>query len=221
MAISDWTSQVKGNYTFLLETIFPISGTGSLRLERNSGTGSEGAVVYPTNLTTGLTKGRLQTILRIAEMNEDNSSQQYIGMFFMISDITNPLNSSSLYSFMVGVTDIGIISMNLGKSVGSGINGLNPTALDTLAIPAIPVGNNIALQVDWVYDAIQFSGIKITANWKQGNDFNDLIKVFECVDTINPLTISDSEGLGSLSNSGPNDWVVLFDDTSLFDLVPI
>ena len=221
MAISDWTSQVQGNYLFLLETISPIAGTGSLRLERNSGTGSEGAIIYPTNLTTGLTKGRLQTIVHLEEMTEDNALSQHIGMFFMISSLTNPLTSVSMYSFMIGVNDLGAVSLNLGKSIGSGVNGLNVTALDTVAIPAVPVGNDIALQVDWVYDAIQFAGVKITANWKQGSDFTSLMNAFELIDNISPLTTSVAEGLGGLSNTGPNDWVMFFDDTSLFDLVPV
>jgi len=221
VAISDWTSQVQGNYVFLLETISPIAGTGSLRLERNSGTGSEGAIIYPTSLTTGLTKGRLQTVLHLEEMTEDNAVNQYVGMFFMINSLSNPLTSSSMYSFMVGVNDLGAVSLNLGKSVGGGVAGLNVTSLDTSAIPAVPVGNDLALQVDWVYDAIQFAGVKITANWKQGDDFTSLINAFDLVDNISPLTTSVAEGLGGLSNTGPNDWVMFFDDTSLFDLVPV
>lgn len=222
MAISDWTSQIDGNYAFLLETVNPVSGTGSLRLERNSGSGVEGAIVYPTNLATGLTKGRLQTVINLAEVSNDGGGQnQHIGVFFMISSLSDPLNTSSLYSFTFGVRGIGSAVINLGKSIGAGVNGLVVNALNTKAIPFIPLGTNIAVQVDWVYDAIQFSGTKITARWKQGNDFTGLETVFDQVDTVSPLTTSEAEGLGALTGTGSNDWVMLFDETSLFDLVPM
>ena len=222
MAISDWTSQIDGNYAFLLETTNPVSGTGSLRLERNSGSGVEGAIVYPTNLNTGLTKGRLQTVINLSEVSNDGSGQnQHVGVFFMINSLSDPLNTSSMYSFTFGVRSIGSAVINLGKSVGAGINGLVVNALNTKAIPFIPLGTDIALQVDWVYDAIQFSGTKITARWKLGNDFTGLETVFDQVDTVSPLTTSVAEGLGALTGTGSNDWVMLFDDTSLFDLVPV
>lgn len=221
MAISDWTSQVQGNYTFLLETVSPIAGTGSLRLERNSGSGSQGAIIYPTNLTTGITKGRLQTIINLDEMSEDNSVEQYVGLFFMISSLSNPLTASSMYSFMIGVQDAGAVSLNLGKSAASGVAGLDADSLGNSSITPIAIGSNIALQVDWVYDAIQFSGTKITARWKNGTDFTSLTEVFSLVDTNSPLTSSVAEGMGALTGAGSNDWVMFFDDTSLFDLVPV
>jgi hypothetical protein len=221
MAISDWTSQVTGNYVFLLETITPIAGTGSLRLERNSGTGAEGAIIYPTSLTTGITKGRLQTIIHLEDMTDDSGVEQNVGMFFMIDSISDPLNTASFYSFMLGVTTSGAGALKLGKSIGAGVNGLVPDFLNTMAIPFEIIGSDIALQVDWVFDAIQFAGTKITARWKNGTDFTGLTDVFEQVDTISPLTASAAEGLGALTGTGTNDWTMFFDDTSLFDLVPV
>lgn len=221
MAISDWTTQVQGNYVFLLETVTPVAGTGSLRLERNSGTGAEAAIIYPTSLTTGVTKGRLQTIINLEDMTDDGAGPQQIGMFFMVDSIGTPLTTSSMYSFTIGVETGGMSSLNLGKSIGAGVAGLDVTALDTLATAFEVIGSNIALQVDWVFDAIQFAGTKITARWKNGTDFTGLATVFELVDTTGPLTTSVAEGLGALTNTGTNDWVMFFDDTSLFDLVPV
>ena len=223
MAISDWTSQFDGSdYVFLLETTSPIAGTGSLRLERNSGTGAESAIIYPTSLTTGITKGRLQTIVNLAEMTDDGGSgaEQLWGMFFMIDSITTPLSTSSMYSFMIGVNNTGAVNLHLGKSEAAGVNGLVHNHFGSVAITET-IGSDIALQVDWVFDAIQFAGVSIDARWKNGTDFIGLTDVFDTVDTINPLTTSAAEGLGARSNTGTNDWVVFFDDTSLFDLVPV
>jgi hypothetical protein len=221
MAISDWTSVVQGNFVFLLETGDPIAGTGSLRLERNSGSGNEGAIIYPIGLPTGITKGRLQSKFRLDDMTTDNGSDQRVGMFFMVDSLGSPLTSSAMYAFVAVVRTTGITKFEVHK-LSSGVQSMGVGTIKQSFVLGSPIAidADVTMQVDWIYEPIQFSGTNIIARYKEGTDFTSMIEIFDFVDTTSPLTTSVAEGLGGSTATGPQDFVVFWDDTSLFTLIP-
>jgi hypothetical protein len=110
----------------------------------------------------------------------------------------------------------GITKFLMGKAVGSQ-NVSNQ--LGSADVADIPVGTTITMQVDWVYDLLQFSGTQIKARYKVGNDFIGMTEVFNLIDTISPYTTSVAEGVGLATSAGPSIYTVFLDETSLFDLV--
>ena len=219
MSLSNWTSVVGTGVTVLLEATAPIVGTGSLRINR-SGSGASGSFTYPISLPTGLAKGRLQTLFQVPTITADNTSDQLASLFFMVSTLSSPLTIATMYGFSAicrsSSPGPGVVGCMLGKATGSQ-NVSNQ--LGSYSFPTIPPGTTIALQVDWAYDPLQFSGTQIKARYKIGNDFLSMIEVFNIIDTSSPYTTSVAEALGISTSIGPSTYSVLFDETSLFDLV--
>lgn len=221
MASNGWVCKLQGGYTSFLE--FSRSNSENSVSLNHNGSGTEGAMLYSAYDRGGLFKtpeGCIQTVVHVKNVEQDGSSEQYVGLFCMVDSISDLLNTSSMYSFMIGIRKPGIVSLNLGKSIKSGVNGLSPSGLNRVIIdPPIPLGSYIALQFDWLNDRFLYPGTKIIARWKHGADFNNLTEVFNRIDIEDMLDISMTKGLGSISSSidVPNIWSVSFHHTSIFD----
>ena len=215
MSLSNWTSVVGTGVTVLLETTTPIVGTGSLRVNR-SGSGVSGSFTYPTGLPTGLSKGRLQTLFRVPTITADNGSDQLATLYFMVNTVTAPLTAATMYGFSAVMRTTGVTGCFLGKGMGSQ-NVSNQ--LGSYSFATIPVNTTIALQVDWAYDLVQFAGTQIKARYKVGSDFLSMTEAFNLIDTSSPYTTSVAEALGVATSIGTSTFGVMFDETSLFDLV--
>ncbi len=222
MSLSQWTSVITpaSGITVSIETTSPLVGTGSLRLQR-SGSGMASSFTYPTDiaLPTGFTKGRLQTQFRLDSITADNASNQLASLFFMVSSITSPLTTASMYGFSAACrTSDGIVQFFLGKTIGGGSISIS-NQLGSVDIADIPSGTTITMQVDWVYDLLQFAGTQIKARYKIGTDYVGMTTVFNYTDTSSPLSTSVAEGLGLVTPIGASVYDVFFDETSLFDLI--
>lgn len=219
MSLSQWTTVSGANIVTSIETGSPLGGTGSLRLARN-GASASSSFTYPSNiaLPTGLIKGRLQTQMQILSVTSDGGQDQRFTMYFMVDSVASPLTTATMYGFSaVFRVGLGIIGFEMGKATGSAnVAG----QLGTADVADIAIGQTITMQVDWVYDLTQFSGTQIKARYNIGTSFSGMTEVFNLIDGVSPLSTSVAEALGVVT-PGISNFVVLCDETSLFDLIAV
>lgn len=220
MSLSQWTTVAGSNIVTSIETTSPLGGTGSLRIARN-GASASASFTYPDDvaLPTGLIKGRLQTQFQLLSVTSDGGQDQRFTMYFMIDTLTSPLTAAQMYGFSaVFRVGNGITGFELGKATGSqNVAG----QLGTFnVVPDIAIGQTITMQVDWVYDLLQFSGTQIKARYNIGTSFTGMTEIFNLIDGVSPLSFSFAEAIGVVT-PGISNFVVLCDETSLYDMIAV
>jgi hypothetical protein len=219
MGIAQWSLTADSNFLVFVDETNVILEDGSLTF-RHNGTGPDAAILIPddSTLITGLPRGRFQTVFRIQDMTEDNGLFQRACLCFMISNTIDMLSSSSMYGLSLINQDTGTTRFELGKSTGSGVLGL-ANQLGSWDIVDIPVGLDLAVQVDWIYDPYQFAGVQITGRYGVGTSFGSMIEIFKLIDQTGFLYTSEAEGLAVSASTGYTKFSFLFDNTSLYGMV--
>lgn len=229
MAIADWFI-VKSDAAMdvSLETTSPIDSTSSLRISQEDIATTTPVVNAHLRLVAGspqsqFLKGKVRTLIEPKQLTDDDTSVTFQGIIGMMSQ-SNVFSAggkayfagrwgASSPDWRIARVDNGVIDTDSFTVLASGIDSNIPDVDDIRAI-----------EFEWVYDASEFNGVRLTFSAAPDSDFGNLVKVYQIVDTI-PDSLDSTVGEGLFfsalhSTTGP---VVktLYDKTTIFELVPI
>jgi hypothetical protein len=214
MSLTDWDIFTNGNYVVTTESGTPIEGVQSLLIDNASGAGGNGAgVVTPSasDLTRGLTAGRMRTIMR-KTAGPTSPAAATAGIYFLSSQI-NPLSSTIAYS--VAHIDNGDIAINYHTTTLQNISIVLATASSLIS----DITTNFTLEVMWFHDAVNFGGTRIEVKTGLALDYSDLPAVPDLALTETTFGLSNTNGEGIFcGNNGGSEQDWIFDKTQLYSV---
>ena len=203
----------------------PILDDRSLKFEHTGTTAFSHANLIPQSsfLPTGTAPaGKLRTICRIDTHDGVSPQVSYFGVTALQSqdDLTT---SGSCYALLVSASE-GLVAprLHLHKFTSGLTDELPFPSLVDIPYPGgLTIGVPFAIELQWIEDVGGIGGVFLAANTGTQTDYSDLTTQITFVDTSSPLTVSVSEGIvGSFKNNvGGDTKKVLFDNTTLFELV--
>lgn len=229
MAIADWFI-VKSNAGIdaNLEISSPIDGTGSLHITQSSIAASVAVANSHLRLMAGppqsqFTKGKVRTLIQPKQFTDGATSVSFVGILGMMSQAD--VFASGGKAYFAGRWGAASPDWRITR-VDNGVSGVSShTSLASSITTNIPGVDDVrAIEFEWVYDELEFNGVRLTFSVSPDDDFGNLTQVYQVVDTsANHLTSTVGEGLffsALHSATGP---VVetLYDKTTIFELVPV
>lgn len=203
MSLADW-QQFNTNMTVSIETITPILNSGSLKM-------AQSAVNFRLNMLPSVaslrphafTKGALRTLIKPVSF----TGLVRIGVTCMQSgrDVHN-----------VGACYFAHLS---NSSIVLGKGDLH--VFTTLATVPFTLTSGVvtALELQWLTLIDEISGVDLTVKTGVATDFSDLAEVIHMVDTSTPLSVTQGESLGVDDGSGGSLLTVLYDQTTLLQIL--
>ncbi len=227
MAISDWIiTKSDGDMSVHLEIDTPIDGTGSLRMSQEDIADTVGVATAYVRPIAGppqsqFLKGRIRTLVKIVDVTDSATSVSFFGILGMITENeSDHLEQAYCAGRWGGTTPSWCISR-----VDTGITDVSSFAHisqgNTLYLPE--VDDVVAIEFEWIYDPLEFHGVRLTFKAAPDDNFSNLITIYQIVDASEDvLTSTVGEGLFmSALHSTPGPIVtLLYDKTANFELVP-
>ena len=227
MAIADWfISKNDPGVATALEIGAPIDGTGSLRM---ADAGSP-AIVNNSHVrlmagppSSQFLKGKVRTLMQPLDFTDAASSVSFFGCIGMMSQADVWAAGGQGYfagrwggaspSWWIARVDNGITMASDFTMLASG---------DTTNLPS--VGTVVPIEFEWIYDPLEFNGVRLIFRVGTLTDFSDLADIYTVIDS-SPTALNSTIGEGLFMSDvrtalGP-DVEVLFDKTTNFELVPV
>lgn len=203
MAIANWEINKSNDLVDVsLEIDKPI-GAGSLHIKTISNSLASLRIADPTN--RAYSKGRVSTLLKPIRLNEDNTSQSFIGVCGMVSRLEIQF-SGSCYAAGI-LNDQWVILKIKNKNV-------SVLAHSKKHLPQI---NKIqAMEFEWIYDPLELNGVRVVLRVSEDEFLTNLETICTYIDKESPLRESKGEGLLVCGSSE-----ALFAKTSIWELVPV
>jgi hypothetical protein len=229
MAIADWFI-VKDDpgIDVNLEIGSPIDGTGSLNITQTSIAATVPVANAHLRLMAGspqsqFLKGKVRTLIQPKQFTDGATSVSFNGILGMMSqaDVFAAGGKAYFAGRWGGATPTWWVTR-----VDSGVTGTSShTMLASGSATNLPGVDDIrAIEFEWVYDALEFNGVRLTFSASPDDDFGNLVQIYQFVDSsANHLTTTVGEGLfGSALHSVAGPVVQTFyDNTTIFELVPV
>lgn len=226
MAIADWfISKSQASIAVHLEIGAPIDGTGSLRMA-NDGLNAEDVShvrLMAPNPASQFLKGKVRTLLQPIAFTDAAGSESFMGCIGMMNQ-ANAWDTSGV-AYYAGRWGGLTPSWWIARGAGPLNTAADFTMLASGDVTNLPgLGVVKAMEFEWVYDPLEFNGVRLILRVGAMSDFSDLAQIYSVVDTgPSSLTTTVGEGLFTASvpaSAGP---VVecLYDKTTVFELVPV
>lgn len=229
MAISDWIIEKStANLHVNLEITTPIDGTGSLRI-------SNEAIKDDTTVATGhlrvlagspqsqFLKGKIRTLLKPVAFTDGATSVSFFGIMCMMNQGQVFDDSPAGAAYFAGRWGGTTPSWRVSRAV-AGITGTSSfTHLAQGTTTHLPgLGDTIATELEWIYNPLEFGGVRLTFKVSSDDNFSNLATVYQVIDnSVSVLTTTVGEGLFlcTLHTATGPEVTALFDKTSLYELV--
>lgn len=231
MTLSLWTQRLGGTgLVASINSTTPLVGLGSVSLVASSASvGSALHLHSGGSFAKGFTKGRIRTLLRARTLfTGSNLFNTGAGIVCMqaVENLTASNVANDAYIFGLGYSNTTANSPNYRWFVRKmpGGFGAVPAGSEYLfegTTFAVTAGEFWPIQFEWVYDAVELGGTRLTASvgTKNSTDFGTLAVLDTRIDTTAPLTTSVAEGLcvfHRYSVAGSHAWD--FDSTDIYRL---
>jgi hypothetical protein len=232
MALSDWTYYIvtqeggpsPSDISVFLDAGSPLVDTRSLAVV-DAGEPLLAAFAIRPNSDTfdvGLSHGKIRTILQKKTGNGFRDS----GIYFLSNHLDPTGEGARCYFLDIcdGATNIKLRKAENGLLDCSEISTLQVFS-DSILIPISNTADPVVCEVEWISGLFipVLGGTQITVRFWQGSiDFEDMVSLPPFLDTVDPLSVSNSEGLYARSRSAIEPLDALFDNTriSKFDITP-
>ena len=229
MAIADWfIVKSDGAMDVNLEIGSPIDGTGSLRISQDAIAATEPVANAHLRLMAGppqsqFLKGKVRTLIQPKQFTDGATSVTFMGILGMMSQAD--VFAAGGKGYFAGRWGAATPDWRIMR-VDNGVTGMSDfTNLASGTTTNVPGVDDIrAIEFEWVYDALEFNGVRLTLSVSPDEDFGNLVQVYQIVDTgASALDSTVGEGLffsALHSVAGP---VVetFYDKTTIFELVPV
>lgn len=229
MAIADWNIEKSDiGMTVNLEIGAPIDGTGSLNISQASIAASVPVATAHLRVIAGppnsqFLKGRINTLVKPLQFTDSATTPTFFGIHAM-------MNQAQVFAvggkcYMAGRWGGATPSWRISR-VDNGITGVGSfTHLAQGTTTNMPgIGDVRAMQFEWIYDPLEFAGVRLTLKAAPDSNFNNMVTIYQVVDTsVNSLSTTVGEGLfmsALHAVTGPT-VQVLYDKTANFELVPL
>ena len=210
MSLSNWTIYRDGQGgptgSVYIDIVNPISGSGSLVVTQLPGIELQSINITPSTLPTGVSDGRLQSLLRLDATDGVSGVESHFGFLCMQSaeNMAQFGTSNTAYGFSLSVGGVGIPSSSLRLwKFSEGLDGssgsLNASQILLSVPPPFPIlqGQILAMELEWHTNSnslSEFGGALLIGRLGQMIDFSDLQNVITFIDTT-PYTLTTSESV--------------------------
>jgi len=224
MPYSDWEiTKTDSGLLAVLDIISPLKDVGSLRIDNSDIMASVDRCMASARLTSahqrGVTKGRARTLVHFKTASYSSNGECGIGLYCMQNQADIMASGGAAYMFTLSS-----YSPNHRWRLGKCTNGItgyfDVTSLAAEIMTFTPVtGTTYAMELEWVYDAVELGGTLLVARAGEADDFSDLQEIYKLTDTSSPLTTSIGEGLCYIDYETLNfQRDAYFDDSTIFAL---
>lgn len=229
MAIADWfIAKSDAGMDVHLEIGVPIDGTGSLRIAQDAIAATVGVANAHLRLMAGppasqYLKGKVRTLMQPKQFTDSATSVSFFGVHGMqnqanIFDVGGKAYFAGRWggtspSWWIARVDNGITGAGDFVPLMTG-NTTNLPGIDDVR----------AIEFEWVYDPLEFNGVRLTFSVAPDDNFSNLAQVYQVVDSsANALDSTVGEGVffSALHSAAGPVVEVLYDKTTIFELVPV
>ena len=229
MAIADWfIVKTDPGVDVHLEIGSPIDGTGSLRIAQDAIAAVTPVASAHLRLMAGppqsqFLKGKVRTLIQPKQVTDGATSVTFQGIQGMMSQADVFTAGGKAYfagrwggvspSWWIARADNGVTGAGSFTMLASGTT-TNLPGIDDIR----------AMEFEWVYDPLEFNGVRLTLSAAPDDDFGNLVQIYQIVDTsASHLDSTVGEGLflSALHTATGPVVETFYDKTTIFELVPV